>query len=492
MAWCMMPSVAVRARHLLQASLALAVLLACTAGRALGGEATQPWPYAQVPYAGIHGNAANNNVVGCRTAAAYVPGWHALPLSGVVQPNTFSPDGLLTYVTTMSSPGHRGCTLFALDTQSGRVRWCRVLRPASVGSAVEVDETGRLFVTNGAAVLSFSALGRRLWQQRLDGIAVGVHFTPQGQVATVSGAGTVSLLDRETGAVVAALHIPTAFDLPTTWAGTPGAGFFGAGVGFTNNSIAITSGGMVYVSGRGRDAKQGAVVALRILEGPPLHLEPAWLGDLVGLSATSPAVSANGAWVAVGDGIGTAEAGIALFADSSCAFDAAATGQAFGHCAPQVHYSWPGEPILGSPVVEPDGTVFFWERGLRQAAMHHVMRLEPSGRTMQVALPHGLAWNSAMTASDNHLLGSASRMVQGPLGGITRLEHFLVAVEKATGQLAWQYPLAADSAASVSIGPDGALYVGFLAPLATFGFVSNPLSNPPPVFGLMQWRPAGP
>ena len=468
------------------------MLLATAAASALGCGAIQPWPYAQVPYAGIHGNATNNNVVACQTASSYVPGWHALPLSGVVQPNTFSPDGRLTYVTTTPSLGHRGCTLFALDTQSGEVQWCRMLRPASVGSAVEVDETGRLFVTNGAEILAFSAQGKRLWQQRLDGIAVGVHFTSQGQVATVSGAGTVFLLDRASGAVEAALHIPTAFDLPTQWTAIPGAGFFGAGLGFTNNTIAVTSEGMVYVSGRGRDAQQGAVVALRILAGPPLHLQPLWLGDLVGLSATSPAVSTNGAWVAVGDGIGTAEAGVALFAASSCAGAAAATGQGYGHCAPFYHYSWPGEPILGSPVVEPDGTVFFWERGLRQAAIHHVMRLEPSGHIQQAELPHGLAWNSAMTASDNHLLGSASRMVQGPLGGITKLEHFLVAVDKATGQLAWQYPLPADSAASVSIGPDGALYVGLLAPLATFGFVSNPLSNPPPVFGLMQWRPAGP
>lgn len=492
MAWCMTPSVAACARLLLQASLALAALLGCTAGHALGCAAAQPWPYAQVPYAGIHGNAANDNVVSCQTAVTYAPGWHALPLSAVVQPNTFSPTGRLTYLTTTPSPGHRGCTLFALDTQSGRVRWCRILRPASVGSAVEVDETGRLFLTNGAAVLSFSPQGKKLWQQRLDGIAVGVHFTPQGLVATVSGAGTVYLLDRDTGAVAAARNVPAAFDLPASWDATPGAGFFGAGLGFTNNTLAVAPSGMILVSGRGARQGQGAVVALRIMEDNPVHLEPAWLGNLVGLSATSPAVSGDGRWVAVGDGIGTGGAGIALFDASSCVVDTAKTGQAFGHCAPHVRYSWQGEPILGSPVIEPDGTVFFWERGLRQAATHNVLRLQANDMVVRVALPDGLAWNSAMTSSANHLLGTASRMVQGPLGGIIKLEHFLVALDKTTGKLAWRYPLPADSAASVSIGPDGALYVGFLAPLATFGFASNPLSNPPPAFGLMQWQPAAP
>ena len=492
MAWCMMPSVAARARLLPSARAVLAALLGCCAGQVPGGEAIQPWPYAQVPYAGIHGNASNNNVVAYATAQAYVPGWHALPLSAVVQPNTFSPDGRLTYLTTTPSPAHRGCTLFALDTQNGRVRWCRVLRPASVGSAVEVDETGRLFITNGAAVLAFSDQGRRLWQRSLDGIAVGVHFTPQGLVATVSGAGTVYLLDRETGAVVASLNIPAAFDLPATWDATPGAGFFGAGLGFTNNTLAAAADGMVFVSGRGEHQGQGAVAALRLASGNPQHLEPAWLGSLEGLSATSPAVSGDGRWVAVGDGIGTGGAGIALFDASSCAVDAVTPGEAFGHCAPHVRYSWQGEPILGSPVVEPDGTVFFWERGLRQSSAHNILRLQANGVITRVVLPDGLAWNSAMTSSANHLLGTASRIEQGPLGGITRLEHFLVAVDKTSGQLVWRYPLPADSAASVSIGPDGALYVGFLAPLATFGFVSNPLSNPPPAFGLMQWQPAAP
>ena len=492
MAWCTMPSVAACTRLLLQASLALAALLAAQASSALGGEAIQPWPYAQVPYAGIHGNASNNNLVAYSTAQAYAPGWHALPLSAVVQPNTFSPDGRLTYLTTTPSPAHRGCTLFALDTKSGRVRWCRILRPASVGSAVEVDETGRLFITNGAAVLAFSDQGKRLWQQTLDGIAVGVHFTPQGLVATASGAGTVYLLDRKTGAMVASLNIPAAFNLPATWDATPGAGFFGAGLGFTNNTLAVAPDGMVFVSGRGERDGQGAVAALRLVPSNPPHLEPAWLGNLEGLSATSPAVSGDGRWVAVGDGIGSGAAGIALFDASSCAVDAATPGEPFGHCAPHVRYSWQGEPILGSPVIEPDGTVFFWERGLRQAATHHVLRLQADGVVTRVALPDGLAWNSAMTASANHLLGTASRMVQGPLGGIIRLEHFLVALDKVTGKIAWRYALPADSAASVSLGPDGALYVGFLAPLATFGFVSNPLSNPPPAFGLMQWQPAAP
>ena len=37
------------------------------------------WPYpANNPFTGIHGNAANNDIIPCKTASTYEQSWHAL------------------------------------------------------------------------------------------------------------------------------------------------------------------------------------------------------------------------------------------------------------------------------------------------------------------------------------------------------------------------------------------------------------------------------
>ena len=83
---------------------------------------SQSNPYPQgIPYVGIHGNAGNSDFIDCTTAGNWSRSWHALRGLGMTQPNTFSPDGSVTYVTTTNIEPD-GCRLFAVDVDSGQFR----------------------------------------------------------------------------------------------------------------------------------------------------------------------------------------------------------------------------------------------------------------------------------------------------------------------------------------------------------------------------------
>ena len=74
-------------------------------------ETEQAFPYPSTsPYVGVHGGPGNNDSVPCDTSAGYERSWHALEGFAIAQPNTFSPDGLTTYVTT-SQPNPSDCNL---------------------------------------------------------------------------------------------------------------------------------------------------------------------------------------------------------------------------------------------------------------------------------------------------------------------------------------------------------------------------------------------
>jgi len=136
----------------------MAVIAALTAGcSGEEGEGTdaypctpdQPFPYPSgIPYVGIHAGPANSDIVGCASAGTFTRSWHALEGLGVVQPNTFSPDGLTTYVTT-THPDTDGCRVHALDATTGALAWCLSYPEDVARSAVEVDAEGNLYVAAG-------------------------------------------------------------------------------------------------------------------------------------------------------------------------------------------------------------------------------------------------------------------------------------------------------------------------------------------------------
>lgn len=99
--------------------------------------------YPNLPYLGIHAGPANNDLVPCQTSPSYRLAWQVLPGHRIAQPNTFSPDGKATYVTTQPPSGDAR-TLFAIDVASGRVIW----------SHAYPNVVGWYAVTNGGSATS--------------------------------------------------------------------------------------------------------------------------------------------------------------------------------------------------------------------------------------------------------------------------------------------------------------------------------------------------
>src|SRR5688572_2340002 len=100
------------------------LLVACDAAPVVPAEpielpcvVDQPAPYPDgSPYLGVHANRENNDVVACETGSAFVEVWHALPGLAMSQPNTFSPDGSVTYAATFN-PDPSGCTVHAVSVE---------------------------------------------------------------------------------------------------------------------------------------------------------------------------------------------------------------------------------------------------------------------------------------------------------------------------------------------------------------------------------------
>lgn len=74
------------------------------------------FPYPSMPYVGVHASRRNDDLVDCELASivsgGWAQAWHVLDGYGIAQPNTFSPDGLTTYVTT-TEPTPGACTVWA-------------------------------------------------------------------------------------------------------------------------------------------------------------------------------------------------------------------------------------------------------------------------------------------------------------------------------------------------------------------------------------------
>ena len=163
----------------------------------------QPAPYASgIPYLGVHGDAGNSDIIRCETAEHFTPVWHSLSGLGLTRPNTFA-DGKVLYATT-TNPAADGCRLHALDAKTGDAIWCKSYAPTIGRSAVEVDSDGALYFSVGASIVSVDANGDERWRTSFDSAvgdkdaAWGLHFTPDGHVATVTSSGTVYCSDETT------------------------------------------------------------------------------------------------------------------------------------------------------------------------------------------------------------------------------------------------------------------------------------------------------
>jgi len=496
---------------------------------------SQDAPYADgIPYLGIHADRGNSDVIACETAPSFTQSWHALDGFGLTQPNTFSPDGMTTYATT-SNPEPEGCRLHAVDIDTGAVLWCRSFAPSIALGAVEVDSDGNLYFTAADQLISLDAEGRDRWDYSFAAVQGqaeapwGVHFTPDGHIATVTSSGTVYLVAREDGAVLDSLSIaetwgfvaPAGFstevdmatlipesvlqDIESVWGPTTGetaSGGFGALLGageFCDNTVGIDSKGRIYVIGGGADEDHGALVQI-VVEGTAQapQLRAGWHTPTLAGSATSPSISPGDRYVVIADGSSTASllnpsAGdprVKVMDIDACDANSDANPDP-AVCAVAYEEANQRAPMVGAPGILRDGTVYLWEFALgfeSDPQQRDVAAFGPDGLIWETALPGDLDWSSVITVTDNHLLGTATHITPSEEMFLTltfpkQTDDVVLALDRLTGEVVWQAPIPDDGTATVTVGTDGSIYVGVM------GFLSIFATEERPDLGLVRFTP---
>lgn len=495
---------------------------------------SQAAPYATgIPYLGVHGDAGNSDIIRCQTGSAFTLAWHALEGLGLTQPNTFSPDGSVTYATT-THPQKDGCRLHAVDTVSGQVRWCKSFAPSIGRGSVEVDSAGMLYFTVDASVVSLDASGQTRWTTSFESdvggadAPWGLHFTPQGQVATVTSSGIVYLLSREEGTQLDSLNIQEVYgfvapeagvaidvtalfpsqiqeNIKTVWGnydkpedGPAFANFLGQGE-FVDNTLAVASNGDIYVIGGGPEQGKGALVQLRMTgsaEAP--KLQRGWYVITHKGSATSPSISPGDRYVMISDGAasenqaksGAIDARVKVMDIPACDANTDADPDE-DICAVAYEEKLERGAAPGSPAIDADGVVYLYEFGLSwgwSETDRDIVAFDASGVKWSHALSEDRDWTSVATVTDNHIIGTATCVQPSDeqLGAVVfpqSSDDVLLVLDRNTGEELFSAPVPDDSAATVTVGPDGALYVGM------YGLISVLTLDEKPTLGLLRFSP---
>lgn len=410
-------------------------------------------PYPALPFVGIHGNARNDSTVPCPLLRHQQQVWYALAGLRIAQPVTLSPAADVVYATATPAD-HGQAMVAALAVNDGHVLWQRTYPNAHQGS-VEVDDQGMLYFTSSQGVVSLSPDGQQRWLVPFTPgeSALGLHFTPSGDVVTATTLGRVLRIGRD-GTVRAVLDLVAYYGLPAPQPQRDNRiGAYMTLVGlsdsFTQNTLAVF-GDTVYVAGSG-SATPGALYAIHLDDGG--GLSPTWWLAMKN-TAASPAVSRQGT-VALGDGV-MVRPEILRVPVNSCPVS--------GPCTPQhidtILLGIPG--LLGSPAITPNDSIIFWDsevlprRGERRL---DVVSYDAHDGRHGYSLPFGETVSSPVTVLDDGVVftmtdprSGSSQLVLGPRpdqfpGGTPILE---------------THPISGAALVSVAVGPDGSLYVGMM------------------------------
>jgi hypothetical protein len=467
----------------------------------------RPFPYpSPMSYVGVHAGPANDDRVPCSLDGEWSEAWRALEGRGIAQPNTFSPDGRTTYVTT-SEPAAGDCTIWALDTATGEQRFCLAM-PGVLFSTLEVDLDGNLYTAADAAVLSWDREGNERWATEIPGDepernATGLHFTPAGHVATVTDAGLVMLLDRADGSVLAQLDIPATYGfvplaslgldleleplLPEAvnqdfarLFGPDGVGgvlgkFAGGSGDFSDNTVGIAPDGTLYVVGGGPDDMHGALVQIGVggtADAPTLTA--GWAVELQGGSASSPAISPDGQWVKISDGNSlanflepsNADATMHVIDIAACDANTDANPEpdrcVAAHAVPLL-----SGPALGASPVYDGAEAWRWEvqfGALFDQSQPDLVQTIGDQNGLSVTLPDDRVWSSVLTITNEHVIGTMTALTPSEAMLLTitlpsTAASEVVVVDRVSGELVFRAPITDDSSSTVTVGPDGGLYV---------------------------------
>ena len=488
----------------------------------------QPFPYADTAYVSNHVGPGNSDYIPCEGPERFQQTWHALQSHAAAQPNTFSPDGRTTYVTT--TPGANGCTVHALDTRTGETRWCRSdFSFAVAAGVVEVDEDGRLYLTHRDTLHALDPTdGATVWSTTLPdsraapGLTYGMAFSSDGHIVTQVSDGTVVLVDRAGGEVLATLDVagvtgfvaPGSGPLPLAlvpdyvWQrfgvllGSQDVGdiqesitaVFGSSGAFADNTVAV-AGRRIFTVGGGPAPDIGSVVAIDIVgtaERPALEL--AWAGELAAGSASSVSLWRGGERVIVADGQGQVYA----FDSAACAGEAGTDDDNL-RCAPAwVH---PGDGFVGGSIsVDPAGNIYVITTGAGRTADVIALRDAGDRAELRWAMDYGPneQFTTVLTVTDNLVYGmlttfesfGSDPLYVGALPfPIPRrpVTNEAVALDPATGEKVWGVPAPNSSLTELLLGPDGALYLTMAGGAEAFVFDPD---APDPVAGLARFDPA--
>ena len=107
----------------------------------------------------------------------------------------------------------------------------------------------------------------------------------------------------------------------------------------------------------------------------------------------------------------------------------------------------------------------------------------------ELRLPDNFQWTSVITVTQEYLVGTGTQftdsgesllnLVELPATAISQL--FII--HRETGEVVERYPITDDSTATVTVGPDGSLYVTMLCLMHTFATETRPVG------GLIRFEP---
>ncbi|MEU1996341.1 PQQ-binding-like beta-propeller repeat protein [Nocardia gamkensis] len=226
------------------------------------------------------------------------------PVGGpIAQPITLGPDSQLFVTTRLQN-----CSIFSFQMATGRKRFCNALGPSAITAPSSVDGMTNVYVGDDSRVISFNYLGQPRWATPVAGTPASVQFTGDGKLLTVTRSGQVDVLSRQTGdrtvATVQLLGEPdflvhAGLSWPDASQGLDDCATGGPQCPVATISAIDADSGRFYVTLWQPGRPAAAVVALRYT-GEKLVRE--WSAELLlGGSATSPALSADGATLYVGD-----------------------------------------------------------------------------------------------------------------------------------------------------------------------------------------------
>ncbi|GGK44141.1 outer membrane protein assembly factor BamB family protein [Nocardia camponoti] len=288
-----------RTRTRVVASLAAAAVLALAG---CGTDVDDITVGAGTGWPAVHHDGRNSGVTSVSGSDAMSLRW-SRPVGGpIAQPVTIARDGQL-FLTTNAGP----CTVASFQIPTGRKRFCNPIGPASIESPTVIDGMSNVYVGDDGAVNSFNFLGQPRWRTPVAGVPTALAFTSDGNVLSVTQSGQVDVLSRQTGE----RKVPTAQLLgDADFLSYPGLTRPASGDGLDDcvtggarcavaNSVAIDASDRFFVTVWEPGRPAAALRAMRYADGKVSQL---WSSEfLVDGSATSPALSADGKTVYVGD-----------------------------------------------------------------------------------------------------------------------------------------------------------------------------------------------